>query len=180
MCHLKKSTLPLGGRRIIKAAMIIGVCFALWACGAQSDSQYNVNTNQRISFQEISFQVPEEWEKVESKEFRGNSVGFAEWNNGDLPENYMNVIFFETETMRQRAGDIKRDPYTSIIEQKDIWISELPAQKITVKKQIENQPMRFEVILFQLKDGVIELTFYSKSDEGYRDFAEVIDSIERR
>lgn len=164
----------------MKVVIIMGICFALWGCGAQSGSQYNVNTNQKISFQGISFQVPEAWEKVENEEFSGSSVGFVEWNRGDLPENYMNSIFFKTETMGQRAGDIKKDPYTSITEEKDILISGLPALKLTAKKKIKSEQMRFEVILLQLEDGVIELTFYSKHNEGYCDFAKVIDSVEKK
>lgn len=66
MCIFIRSFFP--NKKIFRAAVIAVLIMILYGCGAQSGRQYDADTNQRVSFHGICFQVPEEWAKAESEE----------------------------------------------------------------------------------------------------------------
>lgn len=150
---------------------------ALFGCKSQDQSQFNKDTNQHITFQGISFQVPKEWVKPADKFNQASSVAFAEWRNYDSLEKYLAVSFFEGENLSQHIKFLKDAEHIETSKESNTSIANMSAIELEIIKETKRGRYKFQTVILLTENGIIEIAFYSTKEAGYSDFNKVIDSI---
>lgn len=163
-------------KRLVIITIIVVLCFAIWGCSSQAKSQYNKETNQHVTFQGISFQVPISWKKPDVK-FDEANIAFSQWIKDDALENYLALTFFQGESLGEHLESMEEAKYIEIHEQSVEPIANMPTKKIRVVKETNDGKYNFETIILQTEEGVIQMSFNSINKEGYSDFDKVVDSI---
>lgn len=163
---------------------ILVLCFSLWGCDSQEESQYDEAKNQHISYQGISFQIPKEWKQVNNKSNQSNIFFEEKAKDGDT-QGSLTVDLCEDVSMSEEIEELeyaqkinkKKNVDLGELKKESISIANMPAEKIEYALKLGGKKGKVKIILIQTKKDLIKMTFYSISKAGQNDFDQVIQSI---
>lgn len=164
---------------LIIVILMLGMC----GCSLKESSQYDEKTNQKVSIFGINFQVPKAWEKeYEDEEY----LQYGESDKKNNVKNCMSITLLEDITLDERKQEIKFGLELAKEERKiknlqyaEIAIGGMPAEKVEYEQTIKERKYYGKVFLLQIEKNIIEISFYSISEQGIKDFEKAISSIEK-
>lgn len=179
MTYKKSKIIAL--KKLILIVFMFSFMLTVAGCSDGLESQYDEDTNQKISALGISFQIPKAWDQKHGDD---ENLQFYDGDNDSFNHG---ITFSMTEevSLEEEADTFESNLKNSNEMYHDLRgldfvndsVGNMPAVRISYTRKWDNKDYIYELILFQKNEDVISIQFFSIDKAGIDDFEKVLDSI---
>lgn len=168
-------------KKLVFIVLLFSFTLMSAGCADGLESQYDEETNQKISALGISFQIPAAWDQK-----HGDDENLQFYDGDDDSFNHGIAFSITEETSLEEEIDIlesnlrnSNDMHHDLrgLDFVNDSVGNMPAVRASYTRKWDNRDHINKIILFQKNDDVILIEFSSTDKAGIDDFEKILDSI---